>query len=166
LIDAGYRATATGNSDSHRAIFHEPGMPRTYVAVKNESLAPFDQADFIDALQRGRAIVSSGPFLRFDIAGAGIGDVVASGIKDAHVTVDAPPWMEITYVEILQKGRVGRRIEGPFEAGPHAAEVTTSLDLRPGDWVIAVAGGSKEMDPLFRRGIVPFAFTNPIFVAP
>jgi len=166
LIDAGYRSTATGNSDSHRAVFHEPGLPRTYVAMKSESLDPFDQAAFVEALHQGRAFVSGGPFLRFDIGGAGIGDVVAPGIRDAHVTVDAPPWMEITYVEIIQKGKPGVRIEGPFAAGAHAAEVTTSVDLRPGDWIIAIAGGSRDMDPLFRRGVVPFSFTNPIYVAP
>jgi hypothetical protein len=40
----------------------------------------------------------------------------------------------------------------------------TSIPLSSGDWVIAVARGDSAMDPMFRKGVVPFAFTNPVRV--
>ncbi|MBL8740551.1 MAG: CehA/McbA family metallohydrolase, partial [Myxococcales bacterium] len=164
LLDGGYRITATGNSDSHRAIFHEPGLPRTYVRVPSDDVEKLDQRAFIESVRKNRAIVSSGPFVTLRIDEAGIGDSVAPGLRRARVEVSAPRWMEISYVEIIQKGKSVARIEAPFEPTTVTAELEATLDLRAGDWVIATAGGTKEMDPLFRRGIPPFAFTNPIFV--
>ncbi len=166
LLDQGLRITATGNSDSHRLSFHEPGLPRNFVAVPNDEPAAFDQKVFIDSLRQGKVIVSGGPFIRFEVEGRGPGERVASGSRKATVEVDAPPWMKVTYIELLQKGQVVARAEGPFPAGPHAAELSTQVELRPGDWILAVAGGDKEIDALFRRGVVPYAFTNPVFVSP
>jgi hypothetical protein len=80
--------------------------------------------------------------------------------------VDFPPWMNVTYVEIIKKGKVVAKAEAPFESKTHGAELSAMLELEKGDWVIAVAGGTKEMEVLFRRGVPPFAFTNPIFVSP
>ena len=36
--------------------------------------------------------------------------------------------------------------------------------LKSGDWVIAIARGTKPMTYLYRSGATPFGFTNPIFV--
>jgi hypothetical protein len=166
LLDAGYRITATGNSDSHRAIFHEPGLPRTYVRVPSDDVEKLDQRAFIDSVRKNRAIVSSGPFVTLKIDEAGIGDSVTPGLRRARVEVSAPRWMDISYVEIIQKGKPVARVEAPFEPTTFTAELEATLDLRPGDWVIATTGGTKEMDPLYRRGVPPYAFTNPIFVSP
>jgi len=166
LLDAGIRTTATGNSDSHRAIFHEPGLPRTYVRVPDDDISKFDQRAFIDSIRKGRAMVSGGPFVTLEIEDARVGDAIAAGIREARVAVSAPRWMDISYIELIQKGKVVARLDGPFEPSAVTAELRATLDLRAGDWVIATAGGSKEMDPLFRRGVVPYAFTNPIVVGP
>jgi len=80
--------------------------------------------------------------------------------------VDAPPWVDVSFIEIVKRGKVVARAEAPFATTAHAAELTASLDLAPDDWVIAIAGGTKEMEVLFRRGVPPFAFTNPVFVGP
>ncbi len=166
LIDGGHFITATGNSDSHRLTFNEPGLPRTYVEVPNDDPASLDERAFVEALRRGRAMVSTGPFIRFDVGGAGIGGRVRAGKREAHVTVDAPPWVDVSFIEIVKRGKVVARAEAPFATTAHAAELTASLDLAPDDWVIAIAGGTKEMEVLFRRGVPPFAFTNPVFVGP
>ncbi len=105
FLDAGYRITATGNSDSHRAIFHEPGLPRTYVKVPSDDVSKLDQRAFIESLRKNRAIVSSGPFVTLRIDEAFIGDSVAPGLRRARVEVSAPRWMDISFVEIVQNGK-------------------------------------------------------------
>lgn len=164
LLDGGFRVTATGNSDSHRLTFHEPGLPRTYVRVPDDDPARFDEGAFVSALRAGRAIVSGGPFVRLEVAGGEPGDTVAPGVLDVLVTADAPDWIDLSSLEILVRGRVVARGTAPFELGPHRAEVRTRISLEPGDWVVAVARGESPMDVLFRRGVVPFAFTNPVWV--
>lgn len=166
LLDSGRQFTAAGNSDSHRLTFHEPGLPRTWVAAPSDDLGMFDERAFVDALHAGKAIVSSGPFVRFRVGDADIGGYVEPGRHAAKVTVDFPPWMNVTYVEIIKNGKVVAKAEAPFDTKDHGAELGAMLDLEKGDWVIAIAGGTKEMDVLFRRGVPPFAFTNPIFVTP
>lgn len=164
LLDAGYRITATGNSDSHKLSFHEPGLPRTYVASASDDPSQFDEDAFLGAVDSGRAIVSGGPFLRLDIAGKGPGQKVAAGLADIGVVVDAPPWMDVAVVELVVKGNVVATETAPFEVGPHRAELHAKVPLAAGDWVIAVTRGKKEMAPFYVRGIYPFAFTNPVFV--
>ncbi len=164
LLDAGYRITATGNSDSHKLSFHEPGLPRTYVAAGSDDPGQFDEAAFLGAVDSGRVIVSGGPFLRLDVAGKGPGERVAPGLVEISVVVDAPPWMDIAVVELVVKGKLVATETAPFEVGPHRAELRAEVPLAAGDWVIAVTRGRKEMAPFYVRGIYPFAFTNPVMV--
>lgn len=166
LMDSGRRLTATGNSDAHRLTFHEPGLPRTYVEMANDDPARFDERAFVTALREGRAVVSSGPFIRFKVGAAGIGGTVPPGEHEAKVVVYAPSWVHISYVELWKSGKLYKRVEGPFPEGDHAATLVESVPVKSGDWLIAVAGGTKEMAPLYRRGVPPFAFTNAIFVGP
>ncbi|HVY49472.1 MAG TPA: CehA/McbA family metallohydrolase, partial [Minicystis sp.] len=64
LLKAGFRDTATGNSDSHKLTYAEAGVPRNFVRVPNDDPAAFDPAAFVDAIRGGRVVVSSGPFVR------------------------------------------------------------------------------------------------------
>ncbi|MBL9020714.1 MAG: PHP domain-containing protein [Myxococcales bacterium] len=164
LLDGGYRITATGNSDSHRLTFHEPGLPRTYVKVPVDDPARFDEDAFVAAVRAGRAIVSGGPFVTLEVSGAGPGDTVAPGTLEVVITADAPDWMDVSSLELLVRGRLVARESAPFEVGPHRAELRERVALEPGDWVVAVVRGEAPMAPLFRRGVIPFAFTNPVWV--
>jgi hypothetical protein len=178
LLDAGYRFTATGNSDSHRLSFHEPGVPRNLVAVPDDDPARFDERAFADAVRRGRVVVSSGPFIRFDVAGKGPGETVPPGDVDVSIVVDAPPWVDVDRVELV--GRGGETLAewtaasqaaaqatpgaqaGAAPQGAHRFEIRTTRTLRKGDWLVAVARGSRPMTYLYRPGARPFAFTNPV----
>jgi len=164
LLDAGYRVAATGNSDSHKLTFHEPGLPRNYVAMPRDDPGAFDERAFIAAIRAGRVVVSGGPFVTLAVAGAGPGGEIAPGTADVAITADGPSWMDISSVELVVRGKVVARATAPFELGPHRAELKTSIPLATGDWVIAIARGESAMSPMFRRGVVPFAFTNPVMV--
>lgn len=164
LLDAGYRVTATGNSDSHRLTFHEAGVPRNLVAVPSDDPAAFDERAFVEAVRKGRVVVSSGPFIRFTAGGKGLGDTIAAGTVEVSIEVDAPPWVDVDRVELIRRGEVTDTWRGPFPAGPHRFEIHVDRALQKGDWVLAVARGSKPMSHLYRAGARPFAFTNPIWV--
>ncbi|HTB76333.1 MAG TPA: CehA/McbA family metallohydrolase [Polyangiaceae bacterium] len=163
LLDAGLRVTATGNSDSHKLTYHEPGVPRNYVRVGNDAPDAFDERAFIDAVRHGRVVVSSGPFVRLSAAGAEVGDDVAPGDDiPVHVHVEAPPWVDVATVEIVRRGEIVATWHPKPGASVVRLDETAHLALRPGDWIIAIARGDKPMTFLHRPGALPFAFTNPI----
>jgi hypothetical protein len=164
LLDAGYRITATGNSDSHRLTFHEAGVPRNLVAVANDDPAAFDERAFVEAVRKGRVVVSSGPFIRLTAGGKGIGDTIGAGTVDISIEVDAPPWVDVDKVELVRRGDVIGTWSAPFAKGPHRFETHTDRPLVKGDWILVVARGTKPMSYLYRAGAKPFAFTNPIWV--
>lgn len=162
LERAGLLLTATGNSDSHRAIFHEPGMPRTYVAMPSDDPAQFDLAAFVRAIRERRVVVTSGPFVRLDVGGLGPGERVAAGSHRVRVEVDAPPQVDVAWIELIKNGRSVAKAEAPFKPGPHRATLETTIELAPGDSVFATVAGAKEIETMFRRNMAPFAFTNPV----
>ena len=164
LLEAGYRVTATGNSDSHKLTFHEPGVPRNLVAMANDDPAAFDERAFVAAVRRGRVVVSSGPFIRLSVNGKGIGESVPAGDVEIALEVDAPDWVDVDKVELVRRGQVVSTWGAPFQKGAHRLEARVRKSLARGDWVIAIARGKKPMTHLHRPNALPFAFTNPIWV--
>jgi hypothetical protein len=168
LLNAGLRVTATGNSDSHKLTYHEPGVPRNFVRVADDSPGAFDERAFIDAVRRGKVVVSSGPFLRLSAGGAsgdakGVGDEIDPGDDVAvHVHVEAPPWVDVATVEIVRRGEIVATWHPKSATAVVRLDETAHLPLRSGDWIIAIARGAKPMTLLHRAGALPFAFTNPI----
>jgi hypothetical protein len=165
LLDAGRRFTATGNSDSHRLSFHEPGVPRNLVAVPDDDPAHFDEKAFIAAVRKGRVVVSSGPFVRMEANGKGLGEAVPAGAVTVSIEVEAPPWVDVDRVELIHRG--GETLaawKGPFTKGAKRFSIRADFPLAKGDWIVAVARGSRPMTELYRAGAKPFAFTNPIWI--
>ena len=163
LLGAGLPAAASGNSDSHKIAYQEAGMPRNWVLVDHDEPARFDPAAFIAAIRKGHVIVSSGPFVDFRVGEARPGDSVAAGAIEAHLRVDAPPWMDLSQVEIIKSGEVVRRFTVERNAAPRF-DKTIALSASSGDWLVAIARGARPMKQLYRSGALPFAFTNPIRV--
>ncbi len=164
LLEAGHRVTATGNSDSHKLAFHEPGVPRNLVAVPDDDPARFDERAFVAAVRQGRVVVSSGPFIRFEAGGKGVGEAVPAGDVTISIQVDAPPWVDVDRVELVRRGEIVGVWTAPFPKGSHRFEVRVERPLKRGDWILAVARGTRPMSYLHRPGARPFAFTNPIWV--
>jgi hypothetical protein len=164
LLDAGVHATATGNSDSHRVTYHECGVPRNYVQMADDDPAHLDGTAFVEAIRAGHVVVSSGVLVRVDIGGHGPGETVPAGDVKVHVTADAPPWVDVTRVELVSHGKVLHTWTGPFAHGVRRLDASFATTLATGDWVIATASGEQEMKFLARAGAKPFGFTNPVWV--
>ncbi|MEZ4312383.1 MAG: CehA/McbA family metallohydrolase [Polyangiaceae bacterium] len=164
LLNAGYRTTATGNSDSHRVSFHDAGVPHNLVRLADDDPAKLDPRAFIDAVRAGRVVVTSGPFVTMKIGEAGIGDSIAPGKVEIAITADGPPWVDIDEVTLVKRGQVLKTWRLDKKAGKRPLSFKHEVTLAKDDWVIAIARGKKPMTYLYRAGATPFAFTNPIFV--
>jgi hypothetical protein len=165
LLNAGIHVTATGNSDSHKMTYQEPGVPRNFVRVRDDTPAAFDERGFVEAVRHGRVVVSSGPFVHLVAGGGEVGDTIAAGESVAvQVHVEAPPWVDVATVELLRRGEVVQTWQPKTSSAAVRLDETIHLALRPGDWVVAIARGAKPMAFLHRPGALPFGFTNPVYV--
>jgi len=84
---------------------------------------------------------------------------------DLEVRVDAPPWVDVDRVQLVRRGAILREW-GAADIAAAARPITlkAQADLKAGDWVIAIARGTKPMTFLHRQNAQPFAFTNAIYV--
>ncbi len=174
LLGAGHRYTATGNSDSHKLFFLDPGVPRNMIhygtAESDADDIHADPASIVRALHQGRVVVTSGPVLDVDVNGQGPGETVKASGKHVplHIRVRAAPWIDVSSVEVLLGGK-GRRIR--FIGVPASRSVVrldTTIDVQvPGPtFVVVLARGKRALPNVFSPGVYPFAFTNPIWLQP
>ncbi len=164
LLDAGTRVTATGNSDSHKLTYHECGVPRNLVNIGDDDPSRLDESRFVAAVRAGRVVVSSGPFVTLEIAGHGPGESAPAGEQEVHLIVQAPPWVDVSHVEIVRRGEVLRTWTAPFAHGTKRLDVRLQYPFAKGDWVIALVRGERPMGFLARPEARPFAFTNPVWI--
>ena len=159
LLLQGERLVATANSDSHR-LGELVGLPRTYVAQRNDSLPAFEPTAFLAALREGRAWGTSGPLVEARLGEAGLGELHrgADGLLQIHV--EAPAWVPIREWRAYVNGELVHR--APIKAGETA---TLPLAFAADAFVTVEVEGRAE--GLYRNvlpGFVPLAFTNPIYV--
>jgi len=183
------RVVATGNSDSHKIRYTWAGYPRTYVRTP---AGTNDPGSVLASLRAGHAFVTSGPFLEASVGTSGPGDTAsaASGTVRVHVVVSAPPWMDVSTVEIWSDGAIVRserfsaapivapppaprpqvrgRVSIPSTPPPlpvirYAADL--DVEIARDGYLVVLVRGDRPMDVYFgRNGIPPLAFTNPIWI--
>jgi hypothetical protein len=85
-----------------------------------------------------------------------------AAVRAGRVVVS--PWVDVDRVELVRRGEVGGVWSAPFPKGPHRFEARVKRPLKKGDWIIALARGTKPMSYLYRPNARPFASTNPIWV--
>lgn len=170
MVEHGHRVVATGSSDSHTIRSEGAGYPRTYVRAP---LAGVDHGvDIVRALRHGRAFVTSGPFLSAQIGDRTLGDAVelrAGEPIELDVSVQTAHWMQVTTLRVHLGTSVLRELPlgAPASQTAVARRYHRTLRLavdRPGPLVVVVEG-SATLDPIVaRKGVKPFAFTNPIWL--
>jgi hypothetical protein len=167
LLNVGRRYTAMGNSDSHRLAINWVGYPRTYVRVQDDRPGAVRGADVARAVAQGLVTVSNGIFLVIQAnATAGPGDTVVGRRVTLDIQGRAPSWVDVNSAELWVNGALvetaPRRV---FSLGPRRLSWRTELDLAEDAWIVAVARGERPMNSVFvGRRVLPFAFTNPVFV--
>jgi hypothetical protein len=179
LLQAGRKTVATGSSDSHRIQYTWAGYPRTYVEANDTEIDPLS---VVASLSHGRAVVTSGPIVDFDVDGAKPGEeITATATVSAHVRVRAAPWVDVTSVEIIANGKTVATLpvsSRPMVMGPEAGsldearartvrfDASTRVEVGHGvTWIVAIVRGTRTLeDALPFMPAVPTALTNPVWV--
>ena len=187
LLELGHKYVATGDSDSHRIQYQWAGYPRTYVQLPPEQSGdtggPIDSKALIASLKAGHAFVTSGPAIDAKIDGKGPGYTVVTQerVVRLHVVVRAPPWIDVSEVEVMLGATSVTRVP----VAPASRNAPPVLDLavarkaairverdfdvpfdgRGEKFVVVVVRGTRAMDDVLPyMPIQPLAFTNPIWL--
>ena len=157
----GLKVTATGGEDSISSLHRSKllGSLRTYVYTGSQGL---DMQAWFDAMKKGRAVVSSGPLLEFNVEGALPGDTVSLPAGGGEVTLRG--WLRsVTDLESLAlvcNGQEVERIE--FSRNTQRYDLETQLQIERSGWCHLRAEGAPgdrfPMDVAYTQ-----AFTNPVW---
>ena len=166
LLNAGWRMTGTGNSDSHTRWVEGSGYARNLVRVGNghDDLVNFDAVGFSKAVRDGKNSVVLGPFIDMTIrkadgseeAGTGetLGAPEGSDIT-IEVTVQSPAWLAANRLTIFENGIPVYEIPftpvlTPAESGGMRNEFLTSITHPvPRDaYYVAAVTGDQSLYPL------------------
>jgi len=166
LLNFGRRFTATGSSDSHRMTINWAGYPRTYVRVADDRPDKVSPKELARALLDGRAQVTNGIFLNIAVNGtAGPGDTVTGRRVTLQVQARAPQWADVKTLEVWLNGALVASTKFPARTRGRVPSFETELDVEEDAWLVVVARGEQPMSAVFvGRRVLPFAFTNPVYV--
>jgi hypothetical protein len=173
LLGQGRHYTATGNSDSHKLFFVDPGLPRNLIRWGNAKTDADDwrasEAEIVAAIRAGRVQVTSGPIIDAEVDGKGIGETASGGQdKQLKLRVRAAPWVDVSEVEVLMGGAAQRLrfIAVPKSKQLVRLETTIPLKVQGKTFVIVVARGNRDLPNVHAAKVRPLAFTNPIWLEP
>lgn len=164
LLLQGYFKPATGVSDSHRLTIETPGYARTLVLGVGDDPAALDRDHFVDAVKKGRMLVTTGPIIhasvRNDSGGeAGIGETLSTSSGDVTLAlrIEAAPWVPVEEVRVVVNGLVehcARRADdlgscaGTLaEGGTLRYDTEVSLPLSEDSFIVVEAGPKLPADP-------------------
>ena len=162
----GLRKTLASGSDTH-GEGSPPGIPRNWIRLDYDAVEA-DSQTLVEAVRARRMFVSCGPFVRFEAAdGTGLGGLTAvddDGKVSFSVRVEAPTWMAVDEVRLLENGVMVDAVDVSASDDPvvrldAAFEVTPEADA----WYAIEVIGSGSLAPFSRSG-PPYALTNPIEV--
>ena len=171
LLSAGYRFTATANSDSHTCNVEGSGWPRNFVYVGYDDPSQLDVPGFVSAVNRGQLSGSFGPLVTLEAEPEAGGDVVMQGEilendgqpVTVRVRIQAPPWVSVDTLDLYMDGELAAQetLELQEVAGAEGGTrleqiVEVVLDAPDDTWIAAVAHGDASLFPY-----VPFHQTDP-----
>ncbi len=187
LLKQDIRKTGTAVSDSHRLILENAGFARSFVASSTDVPSLVNEDELTANLKAMQVVGTSGPFIRFSVAGNANNDVGLGGTATMNgkkvvlkVRVEAAPWIPVEEVRIYRNcelietlavqpskvlGKVLRfnralALAGIDEDSFFHVEAGIRLDGSGNPLSPGLLSTVQTIEP----GVEPFAFTNPIFV--
>jgi hypothetical protein len=187
LLKQDIRKTGTAVSDSHRLILENAGYARSFVESSTDDPASADEDELTDNVKSMKLVGTNGPFVRFSVnndadADVGLGGTsVSTGPKvTVKVRVEAAPWIPVEEVRIYRNcelvetrtiksskvlGKVLRfnqaiNLSGIDDDSFLHVEAGVRLDASGEPLSPGLLTTVQTVEP----GVVPFSFTNPIFV--
>ncbi len=159
LLNTGSRIPATAGTDAMTDIWRHPavGTTRSYVYTGDGEL---DYDRWAEALAAGRAFVTSGPILTFEVSGRGMGEELAVPAGEVvEVSATARSIVPMHRLEIVRNGEIVHTVEATGEGREIEAELR--LPVEGSGWIAARVLGPTQ------HGVMDaylFAHTNPVFV--
>ncbi len=159
LLLQGERRTATANSDSH-SLGEVPALPRNYIAVRDDSIAAFDEAALLAALRAGRSFGTTGPLLFARLDQTGPGETFTGSEGMLRVEVRAAPWVPVSELRVFVNAELAAKKS--IAAGEIA--LFPLRFARDAFVFVEATGDAQEPYATLLPGYAPLAFTNAIYV--
>ena len=150
LLNLGYKITAVASSDTHSPAKTPSGQPRTWIACSTDDPAYIDPGEIADMLRAHRAVLSYGPFIRFEANGQPIGsEIAANGPVELFIEVQSPGWFDVDQVELYENGTLIQVI--PVDSHDATVNLSTTVTVDPVDdaWYAVIALGDDDLEPVF-----------------
>jgi hypothetical protein len=151
LLNRGHRFAGVGASDSHSALGHEPGFPRTMVFVGEgkDGNGQYTTAEVVEALRAGRAVISMGAFVEISVNGEPIGSDVSDSDGSVEITIraQAPDWAPLEKVTVWSNGVAVLELDIPASQA-HDFTATEIVSADTDAWFLAEATGSRNLFPV------------------
>ncbi len=182
LLNQGFRIYGVVNTDAHYN-FHGSGWLRNWIQSSTDDPAKIDHLELVHAAQRGRIVMSNGPYLEVTAHETGKTETVVSGqdlqAKNGKVTlkvrVQCPNWLDIDTLFVLVNGRKHAvhdytREKNPdlFRGGVVKFERSLEIELKSDAHLVVVTGDvGGDLTKVYGKDMgkaQPAAMTNPIFV--
>jgi len=166
LLNAGWRLTATGNSDTHTRWVEGSGYARNLVRVGEgyDDLGNFDAERFVQAVREGRSTAVLGPFIDMTVSKADgsdparLGDTLHLSEKGEiriDVRIQSPDWLVCDQLTIYENGLPVYELTAaptlvPVEGGGARNEFQTSISHQVSQdaHFVARVTGSQSLYPL------------------
>ena len=165
LLASGKHVVGTANSDSHNPHKEEPGYPRTYLRSPTDNPLDVKTDDLRAAFASGDALMTNGPFVQVDVAGAGMGETatVSAGPVTVNVNVQTAPWVKYQRIRLYTAASVEPAAEQVLSEPESGGEYSFDVDVSADDFVIVeVSGGDNMFPSVFPNEIPPIQFTDVI----
>ena len=184
MLNLGYRVPGVVNTDAHYA-FHGSGWLRNYIKSPTDAPARIAVDDVVRACERGRVVMTNGPFLEMKaggvrdgtLASAGPGDdlVDDDGVVTLSVRVQCPNWFDVDRVQVFVNGRPDPALNFTRRDRPEAfsrdvvrfsQEFPVRLE-RDAHLIVATIGEGSSLGVVMgpeHAADKPVAVSNPVFV--
>ncbi len=161
LLKQGERIVATANSDSHTAS-EQVAVPRTMVAMENDSVIDFNQSEFISSLKSGNAYGTTGPLLNISLSGAQMGGTFQGPRGQLSLRVDSASWITVDQIKVQINGlTVDQYKLNPGNS--HTLLVPLSFD-KDSFVTVEISGPATQEYQAVYPDLTPYAYSNPIYV--
>ncbi|MBL8230438.1 MAG: CehA/McbA family metallohydrolase [Bryobacterales bacterium] len=157
-LNCGFKVTASAGEDSILGLHATPilGSSRIYAYLGNK----LDWQRWLDAIRKGRTIVTNGPLLRVDVDGRIPGDEIhlpdAGGSVELRASVESI--VPIEKMEVFFNGKV---IETAVINGK-AGELRKRIPITRSGWITVRASHSKPQHPIDDSFVI--GETGPIYI--
>ncbi len=158
LLNYGFNVTGVGNSDTH-STSKESGQPRNYVVSSTDDPYAVDVHELMRNIKAHKLIFTTGPFARFSIGTAGVGETLAKPAGTTlpvRVRVETPSWTGVDHIELHRNGKLEKiiRIDPKKEEIVDFDQVIDMPMPTQDSWYVLIVyglGSEYHMSPIYKR---------------